>query len=310
LQERYGKPCLVLSVEDGIARGSGRSLSGFSLFDALQSCEECLLGFGGHELAAGVTLEAARLEEFRTRINQYAAATVPVMPIPEVTMDCRLRPEQIKPALVDCLSALEPFGAGNPSPLFGLYRMTIERIDAVGGGKHLRLTLARDGVRLTAMKFGTTAEQFPFAVGNVVNASVALDRNEYRGTVSVSIFVRDLRHADSDQDAVFHALRQHDAVIRRDLTDAVAPDRNHAATVYRFLKRGTYHGSLDGLLRATVSDTCTATDVLVSLILLREAGLIEWRNHGDAVNIALVSVDGKHDLLQTPTAQYLQSKEG
>ncbi|MBQ9964493.1 MAG: single-stranded-DNA-specific exonuclease RecJ [Clostridia bacterium] len=310
LQERYGKPCVVLSAEDGIAHGSGRSLQGFSLFEALKACEDCLLGFGGHELAAGVTLEAARLEEFRKQINAYAAQAAPTMPVPEVRMDCRLRPEQIKPAFLDCLSALEPFGAGNPSPVFGLYRMTVERIEAVGGGKHLRLTLTRDGVRLTAMKFGTTLEQFPFTVGDTVNASVTLDRNEYRGTVNVSIFVRDLRHADADQEAVITALQQHDAVLRRDLASTVMPNRDCAVSVYRYLKRGTYCGSVDALLRVTASDAYTDTDVLVSLTLLREAGLIEWRNNGDTVCAAVTPVEGKHDLMLTATAQYLQSKEG
>ncbi len=310
LQERYGKPCLVLSVEEGIAHGSGRSLQGFSLFDALKACEDCLLGFGGHDLAAGLTVEAARLEEFRKRINQYAAQNVPVMPVPEVRMDCRLRPEQIKPALLDCLSALEPFGAGNPSPVFGLYRMTVERIEAVGGGKHLRLTLTRDGVRLTAMKFGTILEQFPFVIGDTVNASVTLDRNEYRGTISVSIFVRDLRHADTDQEAVIAALQQHDAVLRRDADTAIQPNRDCAAAVYRYLKRGEYHGSTDALLRATASDAYSETDILVSLTLLREAGLIEWRNHGDVVSACVLPVAGKHDLFTTATAQYLQGKEG
>ncbi len=310
LQERYGKPCLVLSVEDGIARGSGRSLRGFSLFEALRACDGCLLGYGGHELAAGVTLEAARLNEFRTAINAYAARTAPIMPVPEVCMDCRLKPEQIKPALLDCLSALEPFGAGNPSPLFGLYRMTLERIEAVGGGKHLRLTLVRDGTRLTAMKFGTTPEQFPFAPGDTVNASVTLERNEYRGTVSVSVFVRDLRHADTDQDTVIEALQQYDAIQRRDLSGTLTPNRDCAATVYRILKRGAYHGRIDALLRAAVSDTYGAADCLVALMLLREAGLIAWRDHGDSVDVSVVPTDSKHDLMATATARYLQDKEG
>lgn len=311
LQERYGRPCLVLSVEDGIARGSGRSLAGFSLFEALRACEDCLLGYGGHELAAGVTLEAGRLQEFCEKINAYAAATTPTMPVPEVRMDCRLKPDQIKPELLACLSALEPFGAGNPSPMFGLYRMTLERIDAVGGGKHLRLTLHRDGVRITAMKFSTTPEQFPFAVGEVLNVSVTLDRNEYRGTVSVSVIVRDVRHADLDQEMVLDTLRRYDGVLRRDAgRDAVLPNRDCAVSVYRFLKQQPYRGTVDALLHAVVREPFSGTDVLVSLTLLREAGLIDWQNHGDTVYAAVKPVDGKLDLTSTATARYLLGQEG
>ncbi len=311
LQERYGRPCLVLSVDDGIARGSGRSLSGFSLFEALRACDDCLLGYGGHELAAGMTLEAGRLQEFCEKINAYAASVAPTMPVPEVRMDCRLKPDQIKPELLTCLSALEPFGTGNPSPIFGLYRMTLERIDAVGGGKHLRLTLNRDGVRVTAMKFSTTPEQFPFAVGEVLNVSVTLDRNEYRGTVNVSIIVRDVRHADLDQETVLDTLRRYDSVLRRDAErDTASPNRDCAAAVYRFLKQQPYRGTVESLIHAVARGPFTGTDVLVSLTLLREAGLIEWTNYGDTVYAAVKPVDGKFDLMNTQTARYLLGQEG
>lgn len=311
LQERYGRPCLVLSVDDGIARGSGRSIKGFSLFEALRACDDCLLGYGGHELAAGVTLEASRLQEFCEKINAYAANVSPIMPVPEVCMDCRLKPDQIKPELLTCLAALEPFGAGNPSPLFGLYRMTLERIDPVGGGKHLRLTLHRDGVRVTAMKFSTTLDQFPFAVGDVLNLSVTLDRNEYRGAVNVSIIIRDMRHADVDQEAVLDTFRRYDAILRRDaVSETVSPNRDCAAQVYRFLKRQPYSGTAEALLHATASDPFSGTDVLVSLILLYEAGLIDWRNNGNAVYAAVKPVDGKFDLMSTQTARFLLGQEG
>lgn len=82
LMERFGKPCIVLSVQDGVANGSGRSLPGFSLFDALTACKEVLTAYGGHSLAAGVTLEAARIDEFREAVNAYAAAVCPRMPVP------------------------------------------------------------------------------------------------------------------------------------------------------------------------------------------------------------------------------------
>ena len=311
LQERYGRPCLVLSVDDGIARGSGRSLAGFSLFEALRACDDCLLGYGGHELAAGVTLEAGRLQEFCEKINAYAATVAPTMPVPEVRMDCRLKPDQIKPELLTCLSVLEPFGMGNPSPVFGLYRMTLEHVDAVGGGKHLRLTLNRDGVRITAVKFSTAPEQFPFAVGEVLNVSVTLDRNEYRGTVNVSIIVRDVRHADLDQETVLDTLRRYDSILRRDIApDTASPNRDCAAAVYRFLKQQPYRGTVEALIHVVARGPFTGTDVLVSLTLLREAGLIDWTNYGDTVYAAVKPVDGKCDLLNTQTARYLLGQEG
>ena len=123
LMERFGKPCIVLSVQDGVAKGSGRSLPGFSLFDALTACKEVLTAYGGHSLAAGVTLEAARIDEFREAVNAYAAAVCPRMPVPELHVDFRMRPSQIDVEKLDLLAALEPCGTGNPAPVFGLFQM-------------------------------------------------------------------------------------------------------------------------------------------------------------------------------------------
>lgn len=309
LTERYGRPSIVLSVDDGIARGSGRSIAGFSLFEALKACDGCLLGYGGHELAAGVTLEAARLTEFSQAINAYAADNMPQMPIAELKMDCRLKPDQIKPTLLDCLAALEPCGAGNPSPQFGLYRMTLDRIEAVGGGKHLRLTLSRDGTRLTAMKFSATVETFPFAVGDVVNLSVVLDRNEFRGNTTVSVIVRDMRHASLEQEDVIAAFRRYDAVLRREaITPAHAPNRDCAVAVYRLLQKGTFNGTPESLLHAV--SQFDLTDVLLSVTLLREADLVDFANHGDRWQIAIKPVETKMDLLNTATARFLREQEG
>ncbi len=312
LQERYGRPCVVLSVENGIARGSGRSLKGFSLFKALQACDSCLLGYGGHELAAGVTLEASRLEEFCSAINQYAAETMPEMPTAQVRMDCRLKPSQIKAELLNVLSALEPFGAGNPQPLFGLYRMTLERIDPVGGGKHLRLTFVRDGVRVTAMQFSTTLDKFPFTVGDILNLSVSLDRNEFRGAVSVSVVIRDIRYAALDQEEMLHTLRIHDAVVRRDFEQngTVQPNRDAAASVYRTLKANSFCGTLETLVHQLSKPPYTGIDVLISLDMLREAGLIDWYDYGNTVSAAVRPVEGKSNLFSTATARYLQKSEG
>lgn len=309
LQELYGKPTLVLSVEDGIARGSGRSLPGFSLYEALRACEHCLLGYGGHELAAGVTLESARLEEFRAAINAYAAEQSPTMPVSTLTLDCKLRPSQITPELLSCLSVMEPFGTGNPAPVFGLYGMQLVRIEAVGGGKHLRLTLSRDGSTLTAMRFSTSPEQFGFAVGDTVNLAVTLDKNEYRGTVTVSVIVRDMRHADTEQETLLGDLFRFDSVLRQDVPPTVsvsAPDRHTVAQVYRAIVQGGFSGTLETLRRRTVP---SYLQVLLSLQILSEAGLLHWKRQADTLCITPNTVTEKADLTQTATARYLHNRE-
>ncbi len=312
LLERYGKPALVLSYKDGIARGSGRSVKGFSLYEALCACDDCLLGFGGHEQAAGVTVEAARLGEFSARINAYAAAQYPTMPVEELVLDCRLRPSQITTDLLDCLSVMEPFGAGNPMPVFGLYGMRLEKIDSVGGGKHVRLTLSRDGGVLTAMKFSTQADEFPFVVGDTVNLAVTLDKNEYRGNVTVSVIIKDMRYSDTDQEELLAAAAIHDAIVRRDETvpQVALPPREMAVALYRFLKRAPFEGDMEALHHAVKSSGATYLDVYVCIQLLQEANVIAVRQYGRAMRIIVNETAEKADLFATPTARFLQEREG
>jgi single-stranded-DNA-specific exonuclease len=299
-------------VDDGIARGSGRSVKGFSLYEALCACESCLLGYGGHDQAAGLTLEEMRIAEFAARINAYAEETYPRMPVAELQLDCRLRPGQISTDMLSVLSALEPVGAGNPHPMFGLVRMKLDRIDAVGGGKHLRLTLSRDGATVTAMKFSTTPESFVYRVGDTVDLAVILEKSEYRGTVGVTIIVRDIRHTEFPQEELLEAIALHDAVLRREdsvKTTVTVPARDTLARVYRFVKQRAFNGPLEAFCYYLKSETVSCTDVLLACRILHEAGLILWRNEGDTVLVAATDFNGKADLTQTPTARFLSQKE-
>ena len=213
LTERYGKPTFVLSIgEDGVAHGSGRSLEGFSLYEALHGCEQHLTVYGGHELAAGVTLPAENIEIFRRAVNAYAAEQCPVMPVPQLEVAIRLRPEQVGVDKLSLLEVLEPCGAGNPAPLFGLSRMRLDNIAAIGGGKHVRLSLSRDGVHISAVKFQTRLEDLPISCGSTVNCVVALEKNVYRGNISVSVRMIDMGYADTDRDAMQSEIAAFDAL--------------------------------------------------------------------------------------------------
>ncbi len=304
LLERYGKPTLVLSTDNGIARGSGRSLKGFSLYEALSACSDCLLGFGGHEQAAGLTMEAERLPEFTARINEYAANEYPCMPVEELVMDCRLRPSQITTDLLDCLSVMEPFGTGNPQPIFGLFAMRLEQIEAVGGGKHLRLTLSRDGTRLTAMKFSVTPDTFHFTAGDIVNVAVMLDRNEFRGAVNVSVIVKDIRYADTVQDDLLEAKSLYDAILRREKRVPL-PTRDQMAAVYRFIKRVPFVGSIEVLHHLLAVPNLSFLELYLCLHILWEAQLIDYTNGGNTIHITVKETAGKTDLHETPLARWL-----
>ena len=309
--ERYGKPCIMISVNAGKGKGSGRSVKGFSLFEALCSCDDCLLAFGGHELAAGVELAADGINRFRERINRYAAERYPVMPVQELLIDAKIPPEGVDLHKCEVLEALEPFGTGNPVPLFALCRMRLDNIAPVGGGKHLRLSVSRGNTRLSIIYFRMTTAAFPVECGSLLDFVVTLDRNEYRGVVNVSIVAKDIRYSDTQQDQVICGLADFERVLRREPIPAHAvalliPSREQTASVYRYLRAfPQWQGTLEQLYHGVGLPEIGWARMRLILEVLQEAGLVAVHDTGGLLQIALNPAQGKADLQQTPVMQYL-----
>lgn len=305
--ERYGKPCMLLSILPDKVKGSGRSFKGFPLFDAIASCADILTSFGGHELAAGVSLAAEHVDEFRRRINEYAAAHFPVMPVPTLTLDCKVSPAQVKLDILDEIARLEPFGTGNPFPVFGLYRMVIQDITPVGGGKHLRLSLTRDGANLTVMWFHMTEADCPFFRGDTVDIAATFDRNEFRGVASVTVIVKDIAFSQADREGWLDATQQFDELLRDGrsaLTKAaLLPQREELAVLYRYLRgKNGFSGRWDGL-RRRLPAAVPPLKLRLGLEILRQAGLLTVTDRGDTAEIAVLPTESKADLTQTPLWQ-------
>ena len=252
IKEVYSKPAIVITLDGEVCRASGRSVSGFSLIDAVFACGDYLVQCGGHPMAVGFGIRRDAIEPFITAINAYAAQH----PTPSVTLelDCKLNPSQLSVSLASGLSLMEPYGAGNPTPLFGLYRMTIREIRELGGGKHLRLTLQRGEAVVQAMRFSTTLAEFPYLVGDVVDLAVTLDVNVYNNTESLSVFIRELKFSDQDEDAyisdkeLFEAFCRGDAITPAQ-AQAITPNREEFAVVYRYLRSNDgYRYPFDTLL--------------------------------------------------------------
>ena len=310
--ERYGKPCILISVRDGEAKGSGRSVKGFSLFNAISACADLLTHFGGHELAAGVGLSAGDISAFREKINQYAAERYPLMPVPELRLDFKLRPSQVDVEKLNLLKALEPVGAGNPSPVFGLFQMRLDNVTPLSGGKHVRMSVSRDDVRLSVLKFGTPYAEFPFECGQVLNLAVTLERNEYRGVVSPTVLAKEIRAAELDQEELILAMQQFDGILREETAPeqaaAFMPERDELERVYRYLRgKKEWSGALEQLCYFLEQPRISYIRLRVALETLRQAGLIGLTDSGDSLKLTLLPVAGKVNLEDTPILQYLHS---
>lgn len=239
ITERFGRPSIVISRDGENAKGSCRSVEGFSIYDAIESVSDCLDHFGGHTLAAGIGLESSRIDEFRRRINEYAMDKE--MPFALQKIDCRLLPNSISMDMLSSLSLLEPFGAGNPQPCFGLFGVRIDEISSLSEGKHIRMVVSKGGARTGVVFFGMPEKRFPFDKGDTVDLAVNLDRNVYNGEARVSVIVRGIRPSLTDEEKVLSSISLFEKFLRKEKLSAqeakrLLPDRQLEVNVFKSIK--------------------------------------------------------------------------
>jgi single-stranded-DNA-specific exonuclease len=199
LVERFHRPSIVLSVDrdTGIARGSGRSIPPFHLLEALESMQELFIRFGGHRQAAGLTLEAGRIEEFRRRLQRYAAERLrPEDLIPRQEFDARLRLDEIGDALASDLQRLAPFGFGNPAPLFAVEGVEVAGEPVAFKENHLRLRLRQRGRTVWVKAWNFRERLGELGPGAKIDAAIQVDADPLaaaRGYPSWSLALRDVR---------------------------------------------------------------------------------------------------------------------
>ena len=208
------------------------------------------------------------------------------MPYPTLSLDCKLRPGYISADLLPVISMLEPFGAGNQQPLFGLFGMTLRAVQPIGNGKHVRLSLVRENDHIQALKFGVSAEAFPYMPGDRVDLAVRLEPNEYMGTRRVSIYIKDIRLSQTDDKLVLDAVRFYERMRRGDTvspTEAAAclPDRAFTAQIYRFVRDHVfYEEDIDLLSYRLGGDGSDAAKILLTIDVLKELGVFHTDENG------------------------------
>lgn len=309
--ERCGKPCMIISRGETEAKGSGRSIEGFSLFEAICACGDLLIKFGGHPMAAGITLKPENIEAFRKRINQYAAEHFPQMPTQTVTLDCKLNPAALSVSMAQSLPQLEPFGNGNPQPVFGLFNMELSNVTPVGGGGHLRLTLEKNGAVITAMRFNTKPEELPYHIGDKIDLAVQLEAREFRGQPSLTVIVRDMKFAAFNTEKNIASLAsfekwQRGEVLSAEDKNRLYPDRACLAAIYRALR--TVNGKETDQVRfvSQFGKDMTLGLFKTALLVFEERGLVHSEIADDTFTATLIETSGKTDITRSPVLLALQ----
>ncbi|HZJ78686.1 MAG TPA: single-stranded-DNA-specific exonuclease RecJ [Clostridia bacterium] len=237
--ERYGKPCIIISRDGENAKGSGRSLDGFSLFDAIEECSDLLDFYGGHTLAAGLSLKSDNISGFRTKINDYSSTFQ--MPFLIQKIDLKINPKFIGMDVIDGIQVFEPFGFENSQPVFGLFNMTIKNIAPTSNGKHIKLVVQRGDTSIRVMSFGQDVESFEFRCGDVVDLAVVLDKNEYLNNVYVGVYLKSIRYSNMDEKAIQEGIRSYEMFKRGEALPCktlinACPERELMADIYRAIK--------------------------------------------------------------------------
>lgn len=318
--DRYACPTVLIALEDGIGKGSGRSVKGFNLYEALCDSAPLLERFGGHELAAGLTIREENIQQFRENMEAWAREHVnPQELMPILHIDCPIAPEFISTEATRGLDVLEPFGMGNPQPVFSMCDLLVEEITPISSDRHVRLTLSKDGQTYTAMLFGTGQGGCGFAQGNYVDAAFCLEINEYRGRCSVQLVIRDIQlstcevMADQKILNLYNRFMSDGALTAREAR-VLLPERRDLVAVWRHILSRSEDGWLsvpDGALSRRVSwesrREINIGKLLVCLDVFSESRLLSYHFREGQLNIVLKHIEGKADISKSVVLKTLQS---
>lgn len=192
ITETYFKPSILVSFEDGNAKGSGRSIPGFDLHEALCKCSKFLEKYGGHEMAVGLSLKEENFENFKEELNKIAKESKVDEILPVIYIDGTVKQEDMKMDFVKELHKLEPFGEGNKMPLFAYKGLKINSIRALTEGKHLKLTLKDDNIIIDAIGFNMGNLVNDYLIGDKVDIVGVLEVNSFNGMENIQINLKDI----------------------------------------------------------------------------------------------------------------------
>ena len=255
LTEKYARPSILVSFggndEDGnasldVGKGSGRSIKGLNLMDALCACSDNLLKFGGHELAAGLSVSRDQLPEFIENINRYARENLKDEDmIPTIDVDCEIEFSDLTFTLAQQLQKLEPYGVGNPQPTFVIKDCVVGDISPISEGRHTRFTLTDGNSTVSAMFFSNNPTNLKIYNGDNVDVIFNIDINEWLGRRNVQLIIKDIRQSYSQSIQSVSEVARFEEIWNGDSfshSEDIIPSRDDFAYVYRYIVGAVRNG--------------------------------------------------------------------
>lgn len=307
--EKYHLPCILVCFDGDRAKGSARSIKDVSMFELLTQSSRHLEKFGGHEMAAGLTLARKDFDGFVRDITAIANEKITDdMMIPVVESECEIPFSEISLDTVHELQRLEPFGTGNPTPNFAFGNVVISDIIAVGAGMHLKLTFSYSGQDFSAMLFGTTLQNFDFATGDTVDIVFSMSENFFNNRYSLNMSLKRMRLCEETEKKEADEENLYNRFISGDKEDGIILTRKEFTAVYRHLHRNYVnarqtrympHALARGFARKGL-EGFGFCKLMLCLNILSELGIIEYA-YNENVNITFRDTQNKKNLADSKT---------
>ena len=192
ITDLYFKPSILLCYDDDLAKGSGRSIPGFDLHDALMKCQDTIEKFGGHSMAIGITIKKDNFDKFANELEQIAKDSKIDEIVPIINVDAKINLNEVSRETVESLKQLEPFGEGNKTPIFALKNLKVDSIRSLSEGKHIKMTL-KDGnsvVNAIGFNLGYLADEY--RIGDKIDVVGTLEINSFNGVDNLQINLKDV----------------------------------------------------------------------------------------------------------------------
>ena len=254
ITEKYSRPSILVSFEgnpgeastEDVGKGSGRSIKGMNLVEALCYCEDHLVKFGGHELAAGLSVKRCELDAFRNKINEFALANLKDEDmVPIVEADCAVKLEEVNLALAKSLQMLEPYGVSNPIPAFVLHDVTVNEIVGISDGKHTKLVISSGKYSHSAMFFSNSPDSLGLYPGDKADVLFNIDVNEWMGRESVQLIVRDIKPSRTQRESIKSERERFEEIKRGasfSASENIMPTREDFVSVYNLMRSSCRSG--------------------------------------------------------------------
>ena len=317
ITEKYNLPSILISFDGNVSKGSGRSIKGLNLVDALSSCSDLLTKYGGHELAAGLSIDRDKLPEFKKRINDYARENLKdECLVTQIDIDAEVEEKDITLENAEEIFLLEPFGISNPVPVFALTDVYISDVMAIGSNCHTKFIMKKGNNTFTCLYFGRNPSDINLFADETADIVFNLDVNEYMNNKTVQLTLRDIRPGEKTRKIVEEKRNAYMEIKNgRPISqnERIVPTRDDFINVYyaiqREIRQGNENISVKTLERAVRGMGYVKIRFIIDILKETDVFAIECKNGiEDEYTFKTNSIKNKINLEKSSILKWLKSR--